>query len=141
MATVKIASESIRAFRHRDSEKEKHEEFKVFFKENDIMNWTFEMRGPPVTFASRMFHPNIGQTGRVCMNILHLPSNSQDSDTCWLPTLTVEKVLLSLSCLLAEPNPSSSLNQTAARLLLSDRDEYDRRVRITVEESLNKHPS
>ncbi|KFD71451.1 hypothetical protein M514_10573 [Trichuris suis] len=151
---------------YQELQKEKHEEFKVFFKENDIMNWTFEMRGPPgtiyengvfkgdikfptsypfsppiVTFASRMFHPNIGQTGRVCMNILHLPSNSQDSDTCWLPTLTVEKVLLSLSCLLAEPNPSSSLNQTAARLLLSDRDEYDRRVRITVEESLNKHPS
>uniref|UniRef100_A0A5S6QHX5 UBIQUITIN_CONJUGAT_2 domain-containing protein n=1 Tax=Trichuris muris TaxID=70415 RepID=A0A5S6QHX5_TRIMR len=149
---------------YEELQKESHDEFKVEFKEGDIMNWMFEIKGPAgtayergifkgnikfpptypfspptVTFKSRMFHPNIGQTGRVCMNILNLPSSSEDTEAYWLPTLTVEKVLLSLSCLLAEPNPSSSLNQTAGSLLMKDPDEYNRRVKATVEESIKKH--
>jgi len=42
----------------------------------------------------------------------------------WSPALNIEKILLSISSLLDDPNPSDPLNQEAARFFLSNYEEF-----------------
>ncbi len=74
---------------------------------------------------TEMFHPNIDVTGQLTVTIEE-----------WSPASHVASVLLSIQSLLADPNTSSPANETAARLYDSDRAEYQRRVRETVDQSL-----
>lgn len=58
---------------------------------------------PTVKFISPILHPNVSETGEICLNILK-------KDDGWSPALSILKVLLSLQNLLMEPNPESALN-------------------------------
>ncbi|CAK0830021.1 unnamed protein product, partial [Prorocentrum cordatum] len=72
----------------------------------------YPMRPPTVLFLTRCFHPNVDeQSGSICLNIL-----KQE----WSPLLTVFSTLLSISALLAEPEPEDPLNKEAAHLILAD---------------------
>ncbi|KAL0227856.1 hypothetical protein RCL1_003999 [Eukaryota sp. TZLM3-RCL] len=82
---------------------------------------------PKVKFLSKMFHPNIYNDGSICLDIL---SNN------WTPVYDVVSILTSIQSLLGDPNPASPANSQAARLYTTDKAEYLRRVRETVEESL-----
>jgi len=46
----------------------------------------------------------------------------------WSPALKLSLVLLSISSLLNDPNPSSPLNGEAARQYVSNREEYNKKV-------------
>lgn len=80
----------------------------------------YPMECPKISFSHSMYHPNISTNGDICLDILQ----SQYS-----PTLTLGKILLSISSLLGDPNPNSPLNGEAARLWKGNRDEYNRKVR------------
>jgi len=57
----------------------------------------YPMKPPKCLFLTKIFHPNIfPDTGYICLNILK-PEN-------WNPTLDLEKVLISIHSLLADPN-------------------------------------
>jgi ubiquitin-protein ligase len=57
----------------------------------------YPMKPPKCLFLTQIFHPNIfPDTGYICLNILQ-PEN-------WNPSLDLEKVLISIHSLLAEPN-------------------------------------
>lgn len=53
----------------------------------------------------------------------------------WSPIYDIAAVLTSIQSLLTDPNPSSPANAEASQLYERDRREYNRRVRIIVEES------
>ncbi|KAH9994668.1 putative ubiquitin conjugating enzyme [Russula vinacea] len=55
---------------------------------------------PKVLFQTRIYHMNISEKGNVCIDIL---KNN------WSPALSIFKVVLSLSSLLTDPNPSDPL--------------------------------
>ncbi len=60
----------------------------------------------------------------------------ETADERWRPILGVEQVLVSVMSMLSEPNGDSPANVDAAKMLREDPKEYRRKVRRTVERSL-----
>mmetsp|Transcript_108566 Transcript_108566/g.187724 ORF Transcript_108566/g.187724 Transcript_108566/m.187724 type:complete len:183 (-) Transcript_108566:1177-1725(-) len=64
---------------------------------------------PPKAFCTtKVYHPNIDEDGKVCLNILRAD---------WKPVLTMKAVIFGLELLFIEPNPDDPLNKDAARQL------------------------
>eukprot|EP00158_Paraphelidium_tribonemae_P000986 Partr_v1_DN23801_c0_g1_i1_m63874 putative ubiquitin-conjugating enzyme len=85
---------------------------------------TYPHKPPQVKFMSQMFHPNVYQDGKLCLDILQ---------NRWSPTYDVGAILTSIQSLLHDPNPNSPANSEAASLYNENRKEYTRRVRDIVE--------
>ncbi|KAH9496012.1 Ubiquitin-conjugating enzyme E2 A [Bulinus truncatus] len=81
---------------------------------------------PTVRFISKMFHPNVYADGSICLDILQ---------NRWSPTYDVSAILTSIQSLLDEPNPNSPANNLAAKLYQENRREYEKKVKVVVEES------
>jgi len=79
----------------------------------------YPFASPKVDFTNNIWHPNVGNSGNICLDILKEQ---------WTPALKLSAVLLSISSLLNEPNPASALNSEAGRQYTSNRDEYNRKV-------------
>ncbi|KAL1996728.1 hypothetical protein VTN49DRAFT_7593 [Thermomyces lanuginosus] len=77
---------------------------------------------PKAYFKTRIWHPNVEEsTGAVCVDTL-----KRD----WDPKLTLRDILVTISCLLIQPNPESALNSTAGALMQEDYNEFARRARL-----------
>eukprot|EP01015_Nassula_variabilis_P001365 TRINITY_DN1073_c0_g1_i5.p1 TRINITY_DN1073_c0_g1~~TRINITY_DN1073_c0_g1_i5.p1 ORF type:complete len:164 (-),score=39.69 TRINITY_DN1073_c0_g1_i5:145-636(-) len=71
----------------------------------------YPMAPPKVIFNTKIYHPNIDNLGRICLDIL------KDK---WSPALQIRSVLLSIQALLSSPNPDDPLNNEAAQLWKND---------------------
>lgn len=83
----------------------------------------YPMEPPSIRFVTKMFHPNVGSghtPGAICLDILRKEA--------WSPILTLDRVLLSIASLLADPNPRSPMNSEAAKLYDNNRPAYNKRV-------------
>jgi len=74
---------------------------------------------PKVSFLTKIWHPNISKSGRVCVGIL-----GKD----WTPSLNLVGVIETIRNLLNYPNPHDPLNKEAAEQLLKNPSEYQRTV-------------
>lgn len=72
---------------------------------------------PKVFFKTKIYHPNISHKGDICISILKRCDG-------WVPSLTIEKVLLSISSLLDNPNPDDPLVPEIALLYKSNKKKY-----------------
>ncbi|CDF36856.1 ubiquitin-conjugating enzyme 1, E2-like protein [Chondrus crispus] len=84
--------------------------------------------GPTARFQTEMFHPNIQENGKVCLDII------QEN---WSPVYTVNMILMSIQSLLADPNPNSAANSEAAQIYHRDRNAYEKKVRECAAKSIN----
>ena len=95
---------------------------------------------PPRCASSKIQHPNIYPDGRVCISILHAPGQDQfgyeREEERWSPIQSIDKIILSVLSILADPNDESPANIDAAKMWREDRASYIKIVRGTVRDSL-----
>lgn len=91
------------------------------FRMKLVLSADFPQNAPKGYFLTKVFHPNIKNTGEICVNTL-----KRD----WKPTHGLRHVLMVIRCLLIEPFPESALNEEAAKLLLEDYEEYFKRAKM-----------
>lgn len=80
----------------------------------------YPLEPPLVKFRTPVFHPNINNRGDICLDVLKQQ---------WSPALSLQKVLLSISSLLTDPNCADPLDSAAAALFRQDHASYDARCR------------
>ncbi|KIW67039.1 hypothetical protein PV04_06316 [Phialophora macrospora] len=77
---------------------------------------------PKATFKTRIYHPNIDEkTGAVCLETL-----KRD----WDPKLTLKDILVTISCLLIQPNPDSALNAAAGALIQENYEAFSTQAQL-----------
>lgn len=100
----------------------------------------YPMNPPKMKFTHPLYHPNIYPDGTVCISILHPPGEDrfgyEKSCERWSPVQSVEKILLSVISMLAEPNDESPANIEAAKLFRANIDIYNKKVDSCVRHSL-----
>lgn len=100
----------------------------------------YPLSPPTLKFNPPILHPNIYSDGTVCISILHAPGDDplqyERAEERWSPVQSVEKILLSVMSMLAEPNVESGANIDACKLWREDRLKYDALVKQQVMRSL-----
>lgn len=119
----------------------------VHFSEDNVSQLQFDLSGPVDTpFSGGLFrvrlqlaadHPASAPKGWFLTKIFHPNMNNKSGEICvstlkkdWKPTLGLRHVMISIRCLLIEPNPESALNEDAAKLMLDNYADYYARAKI-----------
>ncbi|XP_014239513.1 ubiquitin-conjugating enzyme E2 R2-like [Cimex lectularius] len=132
------------ALEYKNLQEEPLEGFQVkLAKEDSLFEWEVAIFGPPETlyqggyfkarmkfpqdypysppsikFLTKVWHPNVYESGDLCISILHPPVDDPQSGELpcerWNPTQTVRTILLSVVSLLNEPNTFSPANVDAS---------------------------
>lgn len=84
----------------------------------------YPLNPPQLVFKCEIFHPNVYKDGRVCVSILHPPGDDplgyESSAERWSPVQSIEKILLSVMSMLAEPNIESPADVDSAKMYRED---------------------
>ncbi|XP_058874328.1 ubiquitin-conjugating enzyme E2 S [Acipenser ruthenus] len=94
------------------------------FRMRLVLGKDFPASPPKGYFLTKIFHPNVGPSGEICVNVL-----KRD----WRAELGIRHILLTIRCLLIHPNPESALNPEAGRLLLEGYPAFASRARLLTE--------
>lgn len=74
---------------------------------------------PSVKFQTKLFHPNVDESGRICLDSLKLPPAGS-----WRPSLNLAQVLSQLCILFGEPGLSDPLMKEIADLYKNDHERF-----------------
>merc|ERR1719410_2572568 len=94
------------------------------FKVKLVLSKDYPASPPKGFFLTKIFHPNVGPSGEICVNTL-----KKD----WKPDMGIKHILMVIKCLLIVPNPESALNEEAGKLLLEQYDTYSSRAKLYTE--------
>ncbi|KDN40010.1 putative QRI8-E2 ubiquitin-conjugating enzyme [Tilletiaria anomala UBC 951] len=101
---------------------------------------SYPLEPPKMVFDPPLFHPNVYPDGVVCISILHAagddPNMYESSSERWSPVQSIEKILLSVVSMLAEPNIESGANIDACKMYRDDRAGYEQKIRDSVKQQL-----
>uniref|UniRef100_A0A1D1XCT7 E2 ubiquitin-conjugating enzyme n=1 Tax=Anthurium amnicola TaxID=1678845 RepID=A0A1D1XCT7_9ARAE len=88
----------------------------------------YPFQPPNVAFITPIYHPNIDNGGRICLDILNLPPKG-----AWQPSLNIATVLTSIRLLLSDPNPDDGLMCDTSREYKYNRQQFDQKARTWTE--------
>ncbi|XP_015693138.1 uncharacterized protein LOC102703814 isoform X2 [Oryza brachyantha] len=92
----------------------------------------YPFQPPNLTFVTPIYHPNIDNGGRICLDILNLPPKG-----AWQPSLNIATVLTSIGLLLSDPNPDDGLMAEISREYKYNRQVFDTNARSWTEKYAN----
>ncbi|KAF6987841.1 hypothetical protein CFC21_005445 [Triticum aestivum] len=92
----------------------------------------YPFQPPNVTFVTPIYHPNIDNGGRICLDILNLPPKG-----AWQPSLNISTVLRSIGLLLTEPNPDDGLMAEISQEYKYNRQVFDINAQAWTEKYAN----
>ncbi|KAJ2901192.1 ubiquitin conjugating enzyme Ubc7/UbcP3 [Coemansia aciculifera] len=100
----------------------------------------YPLNPPTMKFTCPMFHPNVYANGVVCISILHPPGDDpnhyESSSERWSPVQSIEKILLSVLSMIADPNDESGANVDASKMWREDRERFNKIARDIAKRSL-----
>jgi len=112
-----------------------------FFRARLTFPREYPLLPPKMKFETPIWHPNIYETGDVCISILHPPEEDstgyESASERWSPVQTPATILLSVISMLSSPNDESAANVEAARQWRDDPATFKKRVRKCVRDSLD----
>lgn len=80
---------------------------------------TYPFQSPTVRMTTKVWHPNIDESGHVCLDIL---SNR------WTAAMSICTTMMSIQALLCSPNADDGLNDVAAEQLMENPNDYEKTV-------------
>ncbi|GMY31145.1 ubiquitin-conjugating enzyme E2 11-like [Fagus crenata] len=75
-------------------------------------------QAPNITFQTKVYHPNIDQQGRLCL------------ETLWSPAMTISRVLLVIYARFNDPDIDDSLDFEIAQIYKTQRIRYEEKARV-----------
>ncbi|KAL9641905.1 hypothetical protein ABK040_000282 [Willaertia magna] len=64
----------------------------------------YPIQPPNIRFKTKIYHPNIDNGGRICLDLLNMPPKGG-----WKPSLNISTILTSIKLLMNEPNADDGL--------------------------------
>ncbi|KAI8388111.1 ubiquitin-conjugating enzyme/RWD-like protein [Radiomyces spectabilis] len=90
---------------------------------------------PQIRFKTPVYHPNIDDGGRICIDIL-----KGGEKGAWKPSMNIATTLISLNQLLACPNPDDPLDAEIAKEYQLDHERFLRNARaLTLKYATGQH--
>lgn len=80
------------------------------FALNVIIPSEYPFKAPHITFETPLYHCNVNDSGKICLDILY---------DRWSPSLSVPKCLEAIRIMMKEPDTDNSLRQWIAELTLA----------------------
>ena len=86
---------------------------------------------PELKFVSNIYHPNVYESGKVCISILHEGEDQwgyESSVERWKPIHGVASVIMSVISMLSDPNDESPANIDAAKIWREEYNTFKKKV-------------
>lgn len=84
----------------------------------------YPFKPPSVQFKTKIYHPNIDNEGRICLDTLNMPPKGS-----WKPALNIRTVLTTIQALMSTPNPDDGLMPEISEQYVRDRAAFERIAR------------
>ena len=92
----------------------------------------YPFKPPTVVFKTKIFHPNVDEEGRVCLNIIN-PEN-------WKPATKAKQIIEALVKLVNEPEPDHPLRADLAEEFVQNRAKFNKSAEAFTKKHSEKRP-
>lgn len=86
----------------------------------------YPFRPPKMQFLTKVYHPNIDNGGRICMDLLKTGG--------WNPMITIENLLIAVQQLLGNPNPDDPLMPDIANEYRQNKELFEKKAKKFTQE-------